>query len=151
MCGCTTTPSDHSVGGGDMGVAARMEIATAFSEWDAATGRGDLASVMEKFDQSDTIMIVGSDKGEVFKGRQQIEGWLKKLFVNNRFTWGVKQMEIDQYEANSAWIFIDGTMRISDLNGKVKGETPYRITGAMVRRGSQWKWRIWSGAIPAGE
>ena len=134
-----------------MGVAARMEIATAFSEWDAATGRGDLASVMEKFDQSDTIMIVGSDKGEVFKGRQQIEGWLKKLFVNNRFTWGVKQMEIDQYEANSAWIFIDGTMRRSDLNGKVKGETPYRITGAMVRRGSQWKWRIWSGAIPAGE
>jgi len=128
-----------------------MEIEAVFREWNDATGRGDLAAVLEQFDQSENIMLVGSDKGEVFKGRQQIEGWLKTLFENNRFTWSVEQMQADRYEPDSAWIFIDGTMRISDVNGKARGETPYRITGALVRRGSRWKWRMWSGAIPAGE
>jgi hypothetical protein len=96
-------------------------------------------------------MLVGSDKAEVFRGRTQIEAWLKKLFKNNRFSWSVKQMQIDAYEPGSARIFMDGAMHITDLNGKIKGETPYRISGVLVRRGNQWKWRLWNGSVPASE
>lgn len=151
LCGCATLQAQGAAGGVEGGGSARTEIEAGFRAWNAATGRGDLVAVMEQFDAGEGIMLIGSDRGEVFKGRQQIEAWLGKLFEKNRFTWDIKRMDIDPYQADSAWIFIDGSMKVSDIHGKLKGETPYRITGALTRRGHLWKWRIWSGAIPAGE
>ncbi len=151
LCGCSNTPGNGRLQGSEQRDTAQQGIETAIRDWNVATNSGDVAVVMERFDQSDTIMLVGSDRGEAFKGRQQIEGWLTKLFKNNRFSWDFERIEIDPFETDAAWVFLEGKMRLSDLSGNIKGETPYRITGTLIKRGSQWKWRIWSGSIPGSE
>jgi hypothetical protein len=35
-------------------------------------------------------------------------------------------------------------------SGKVS-KIPYRITAVMVKRGDEWKWKVFSGSIPRGE
>jgi hypothetical protein len=55
--------------------ALEPEIRIALQGWNDAASRGDLAAFMAPFDDSADILLVGSDKGEVFKGRAQVEGW----------------------------------------------------------------------------
>jgi ketosteroid isomerase-like protein len=128
------------------GEMIQKEIRSALDQWNIATGSRDLNKFMALLDDTPEVMIVGSDSAEIFKGRGQIESWIKKLFVHNGFTWEMSRIDID-YNGNTAWVFVDGTEVITTDKGKVY-RNPYRFTGILVKKNKQWKWRLFDGSYP---
>ena len=125
------------------------EIRAALGKWNETASRADLDGFMALFDESNDVMLVGSDRNEIYRGKAEIRGWLAQLFAHNRFSWDLSHPDIDANE-NTAWVFVDGTMTITDDTGAVT-KTPYRFAGVLVKRGQDWKWRLFDGSIPASE
>jgi subtilisin family serine protease/ketosteroid isomerase-like protein len=129
----------------------REEITQSLKAFNAATARGDIAAVMTQFDASDDILAAGSGKSQVFRGRERVKAWFEKLFETSRFTWDLTKVTVSD-SGDAAWAFVDGAMALSGKDGVVRASVPYRITAVFVRDvAGAWKWRVFSGAIPAGE
>ena len=126
----------------------KKEIAAALELWNNSARNRDVNHFMDLFDNSDAIMAVGSDSGEVFKGKEQIEGWMKMLFAHRSFSWEMKRVDID-YNGNTAWVFMDGSMIVTNDKGKT-AKFPYRFTGILVKVKNTWKWRLFDGSVPGG-
>ena len=73
----------------------RQEVSQVLQAWSRACSARDLNQVMAMIDDGPDVMVVGSEKGEVFKGRQQIEGWLKGLLAVRGFSWEMDRVDID--------------------------------------------------------
>jgi ketosteroid isomerase-like protein len=146
LAGCASTRPAPTPPSG----AVLAEIKGALQRWNDEAGRGDLPAFMSQFDDSPDILLVGSDKGEVFKGRAQIEGWLSKLMAKNRFSWQMDRVDISASD-DAAWVFVDGAMVVKNAAGKVLVTRAYRFTGVLVKRGDGWAWRLFHGSIPGGE
>ncbi len=128
----------------------KAEVRLALQRWSDLAGAGDLAAFMAQFDEGADLLVVGSDKGEVFQGRAAIEGWLGKLLAGNRFGWQMDRVDID-VNGDTAWAFVDGSMTVRAPGGKVRFTTPYRFTAVLVKRGDRWAWRLFHGSVPAKE
>lgn len=122
----------------------KTEITKTLELWNSTAKNSDLDKFMSFFDDNENILMVGSDSGEVFKGKEQIRGWLSQLFSFAGFSWEMNRVDIDWNE-NTAWVFIDGKMVIESKPGKVR-KAPYRFTGIMVKKGNEWKWRLFNGS-----
>jgi hypothetical protein len=96
----------------------QKEIRSALDQWNIATGSRGINKFMALLDDTPEVMIVGSDSAEIFKGRGQIEAWIKKLFVHKGFSWEMSRLDID-YNGNTAWVCVDGTEVITTDKGKV--------------------------------
>lgn len=130
--------------GGDHGA-----IRAALGKWNDAAGRADLDTLMTFFDDSGNVILAGSDHGEIYRGKKDIRAWLATLLAHRRFSWDLSHPDIDQ-NGDTAWVFVDGTMTVTD-DGGTASSTPYRFSGVLVKRGNDWKWRLFDGSIPAGE
>jgi ketosteroid isomerase-like protein len=110
----------------------------------------DLQSVMSIYDDSDDIMVVGSDSGEVFIGKERVRVFMKMIvsmpFI---FSFEIDKPVINQHQ-DIAWVFCDSKMVHTRTNGKVS-KIPYRITAVLVKKGNEWKWKMFSGSIPRSE
>ena len=126
-----------------------IEIKDVLKTWNDAAKSANLEDFMALYDNSSSVILVGSDSGEIFYGSDQIKGWLGGLFKNNSFEWEMNKTFIDHYE-NTAWVFMDGAMIVTNKEGK-KFQTPYRFTGILIRKNNGWKWRLFNGSIPKGE
>ena len=126
-----------------------QEITQALKDWNTATGSANSELTMAQFDNTENIMVIGSDSGEIYKGKEQIRGWMNALYKNNCFSWEMNRVDID-YSGKTAWVFVDGTMVVSRKSGKIR-RTPYRFTGILVKKGNAWKWRLFDGSVPASE
>ncbi|MEI7485417.1 MAG: nuclear transport factor 2 family protein [Ignavibacteriota bacterium] len=120
------------------------EITKTLELWNATAKNSDLEKFMTFFDDSENTLMVGSDSGEVFKGKEEIKGWLSQLFGFASFSWEMNRVDID-YNENTAWVFIDGKMVIESKSGKIR-KAPYRFTGIMIKKGDVWKWRLFNGS-----
>lgn len=129
---------------------AKAEVRQALQRWSDLAGAGDLAAFMAQFDEGADLLVVGSDKGEVFQGRAAIEGWLGKLLPGNRFGWQMDRVDVD-VNGDTAWAFVDGSMTVRAPSGKVRFTRPYRFTAVLVKRGDRWAWRLFHGSVPAKE
>ncbi len=125
-------------------------IRAALESWTDAASRGDLAAAVGQFDDQADVLLVGSDKGEVFQGRVAIEGWLRRILAKNRFSWAMDRVEIST-AGETAWVFVEGSMKVSDPAGTPRFTAPYRFSGVLVRRGDGWAWRLWHGSMPRAE
>jgi len=130
--------------------AVQGEVRRALEKFNEVAGSGDMAALMSQFDDGADIMLIGSDKGEVFKGRAAMEGWVLSLFKENRFGWQMDRVDISNH-GDTAWAFVEGKMIVRDTSGKVWKTTPYRFTAVLVRRGDGWAWRLFHGSVPAKE
>lgn len=130
--------------------AVAAEIRAALDRFNAASARGDLAAVLAGFDDRADILVVGSDKGEVYQGRAAMAGWLGKLYQGTGFGWQMDRVDLGHH-GDTAWVFVEGRMVLRDLaSGKVRGTTPYRFTGVLVKQGGAWTWRLFHGSVPGG-
>jgi len=129
--------------------AVQAEIRGALQRFDEATGRGDVVGALAQFDDQADILLVGSDRGEVYKGRAAMEKWLGALMKKSGFSWQMDRVEIGS-NGDTAWAFVEGTMKVTDLAGTPRGSTPYRFTAVLVRRGPAWAWRLFHGSVPGG-
>ena len=127
----------------------KMQIAKTLETWSAACKNADVDKVMSMFDNTANIMVVGSDKGEINKGKDEINIWLTKLFRVADFSWEMNRIDID-YFGKTAWVFVDGNMIVNFHKGGTN-ITPYRFTGILVKKKGEWKWRLFDGSIPKGE
>ena len=127
----------------------KIEIEGVLKEWNNAAKKANPDEFMSLYDSGADILLVGSDSGEIYKGRDQIKNWLSGLFKNNSFEWEMNNVYIDHYK-NTAWVFVDGAMIVTNHEGTTF-KTPYRFTGIMLKVHKEWKWRLFNGSIPQGE
>jgi|ERR1035437_1070365 SnoaL-like domain len=127
----------------------KSEITETLNLWNTVGKINNVDEVMSQFDSSENIILVGSDSGEIFRGKTQIKGWLVQLLKHAGFSWEMNKIDID-YNDNSAWVFVEGKMVVKWDSGETH-KTPYRFTGIMVKRNGVWKWRLFDGSIPRGE
>ncbi len=125
------------------------EINDALKTWNAAAKSANVELCLSMFDNSDDVMLVGSDKGEICKGRDQMRTWLSAIFAHANFSWEMNRIDIDS-NSKTAWVFVEGSMIVQWDNGHTK-KTPYRFTGILVKKSKVWKWRLFNGSIPRGE
>ena len=125
------------------------EITTALNLWNTACKNADLEQVMSMFDNSESIMVIGSANGEVNKGKDEIRKWLGDLFGFAGFSWEMNRIDID-YINKTAWVFIEGNMVVSIHNGETI-KKPYRFFAVLVKKKNVWKWRLFNGSEPQQE
>ena len=124
------------------------EIRTILQSWNNAAKNRDSTTIMNMFDKAEDIMLVGSDSGEIFKGRHDVKQFVSLLFSQYSFSWDMQRIDIS-FNDNTAWAFTDGNMIVTDNSGAFV--TPYRFTAIFVKRTDGWKWRLYNGSIPKGE
>lgn len=128
-----------------------VEVRRALDHFSEVSGRGDLAAVLALFDDRADILLVGSDKGEVYQGRPAMQAWLGQLYQASGFSWQMDRVEISHH-GETAWLFVEGKMNVRDKsNGKLRFSAPYRFTGVLVKRGDRWLWRLFHGSAPGKE
>ena len=128
--------------------AIKKEITAALEVWNNSAKNRDVTHFMDLFDNTEAIIVAGSDSGEVFKGKEQIEGWMKMLFAHRSFSWEMNRVDMD-HNGNTAWVFMDGSMIVTNDKGKTV-KFPYRFTGILVKVKNTWKWRLFDGSVPGG-
>jgi ketosteroid isomerase-like protein len=128
--------------------AFKKEITSSLELWNNLAKNRDVTHFMDLLDNTEEIMVVGSDSGEVFKGKEQIKSWMKILFAHRSFSWEMNRVDID-HNGNTAWVFMDGYMIVTNDKGKT-AKFPYRFTGILVKVKNIWKWRLFDGAVPGG-
>jgi ketosteroid isomerase-like protein len=127
----------------------KNEITETLKTWNTACKNADLEQVMAMLDNTAEIMVVGSDKGEINKGTEEVRNWIGRIFGFAGFSWEMDRIDIDS-NGKTAWVFMDGKM-IVDFKKGGQRVTPYRFTGIMVKKGGVWKWRLFDGSVPQGE
>ena len=73
----------------------KAEIMETLKQWNNAGKNANLDQIMALYDNTDNIFMAGSDSGEIFKGKDQIKGWLALLLKNNSFSWEMNRIDID--------------------------------------------------------
>jgi SnoaL-like domain len=112
--------------------------------------RRDLPGFMALFEDTDDILLVGSDTGEVFRGRARVAGFLKQLYaLPFTFSFDMTNVTIQRH-ADSAWAFVGGAMVHTAADGTAT-KRPYRFSIAMVKVGQTWRWQLFHGSVPGGE
>lgn len=130
--------------------AVEAEVRKALEAFNTTTAAGDLEGTLNHFEARPDILLVGSDKGEVYKGRAAMEGWLKALYRGNRFHWEMDRVDISHH-GDTAWAFVEGRMVVQDPAGKLRFKAPYRYSAVLVRRDGGWAWRMFHGSVPNRE
>jgi ketosteroid isomerase-like protein len=126
------------------------DIRNGFEKMNEMLATKDLQKVMNIFDDAEDIMVIGSDSGEVYIGKNRVQSFLK-IIVSMPFVFSFEMDSLSiNHSKNIAWFFGDGKMVHTRPNGKVS-KVPYRITAVMVQKGNDWKWKVFSGSIPRGE
>ncbi len=125
----------------------QTEVRQALGRFSDLSGRGDVALFMSQFDSVADIMMVGSGKEQVFKGRAAIEQWLAPLLPTKHISFQMDRVDISSH-GETAWAFVEGTETIRDETGKVLASDPYRFTAVLVKQGDRWVWRLFHGSTP---
>jgi ketosteroid isomerase-like protein len=124
----------------------KAEITEVLKQWNAACKKADVDELMSLFDNTDNIILIGSDSGEIFKGKVQMRAWLTDFCKYMKVSWDMDRVDID-YNDNTAWVFVDGLMNYENKAGKT-WKSHYRFTGIMVKKDGVWKWRLFDGSKP---
>lgn len=107
-------------------------------------------SAMSIWDAGENISLIGSDSGEVYIGRANVVEFFRMICrFSFTFSFDLDHVTID-HDGGMAWVFVDGKM-VHHLKDGRTSKVPYRITAVMVKRGEEWRWRVFSGSIPRGE
>ena len=147
LFGCASQGSGSPTSSGNV----QAEVRRALDQFNELSGRADLSAIMAQFDDKADIMIVGSDVGEVFKGRAAMEGWLESLYKSSGFSWQMDRVEIS-HNGDTAWAFVEGKMNVnSKATGKLRFSKPYRFSAVLVKQGDRWVWRLFHGSAPGKE
>lgn len=109
--------------------------------------RRDLALVDDFAAGADTL-LVGSEVGEVARGRAGVAAHLKTLFDRPQtiaFAW--REVEVSVH-GHVAFLHAEGEVVVRGDDGETR--RPYRLTGVLVLQGGLWKWRLYHGSEPHG-
>lgn len=102
--------------------------------------------VLAEFVPSDDVLLVGSEAGEIAKGRQALEVFFVRVFARDAtFSWEWDRVDVS-HSSDLAWFFAEGWVILS--TARQQRRSPYRISGVLERRGERWLWRHYHGSEP---
>jgi hypothetical protein len=105
--------------------------------------------VLAEFVPGDEVLLIGSEVGEIAKGRQELEGFFTRVFARQAtFSWEWDRMDVS-HAGDLMWFFAEGQVILSSASGQRK--SPYRISGVLERHGGRWLWRQYHGSEPVSE
>lgn len=119
--------------------------------WEILKRFGELVStrnmqLINEFTKGDDILLVGSEAGEVARGRNEIEAFFVRIFAREEtFSWEWDRVNL-AHSGDLAWFFAEGRVVIS--TAKEQKKTPYRISGVLERRAHRWLWKQYHGSEP---
>ncbi|MEI7829934.1 MAG: nuclear transport factor 2 family protein [Prolixibacteraceae bacterium] len=125
------------------------EILQTLQHFNTAAQNSNTDQLMALFDKASTIMFIGGDSAEIWKGDDQIRGHLNSIFPGESVSLQMDRVDID-YNENTAWVFMDGYIAILTNKGE-KFKAPYRFTAILVKRDDDWKFRLFNGSNPGGK
>jgi ketosteroid isomerase-like protein len=105
--------------------------------------RKDLA-IVDEF--SPNSILVGSEPGEIARGRTEIESFFKEFFsqpVQVRWRWGAMHVAAAR---DIVWFFVEGMAFAQGPD--VEQQAPYRLAGVLRRQDERWLWQQFHGAEP---
>jgi ketosteroid isomerase-like protein len=107
----------------------------------------DADSILTMFDNSDDIMLVGSDSSEVKHGLKEISDLVKGA-TNKPYTinWDFTNAEIFA-TSQVAWAFNNNYLTLLNSDGS-QIRVPYRLTSVWVKKGKNWKLKFFNGSVP---
>lgn len=108
----------------------------------------DLA-VADEFAKGEGTLLIGSAKGESYRGRAAIEGHFAKLFARPEtlaFSWREVNVEV---RGAVAWLAAEGELILRGEAGEQR--RPYRLNGVFELQGGRWKWRLFHGSEPTAQ
>lgn len=111
-----------------------------------AAREGNTEKLMALFDDSPSIMFVGGDSAEIWKGKDAIRGHLNSMFPDEKVILDMNRSEVNRNQG-SAWVFADGHINIVLGNGQTI-HALYRYSMMLVERKGVWKISIYHGANP---
>jgi len=124
------------------------EVLIALQRLKEAFQTRNVKAALESFVADEGVVIVGSEAGETAEGVEQLRTYFEKVLsgpITYDFQW-------EKCDVNSigdvAWLFANGRMETTSAAGHHRH--PYRITGVLCRRGSEWMWAQYHGSEPAG-
>ncbi len=113
----------------------QRDIRKELAQFSELSGKSDLEGVVARFDEDADILLVGSDAGEVFKGRAAIREWLGRLYKSSGFRWQMDRIEISHH-GNTAWAFVEGNAIVTNRQtGAPRFTAPYRFSAIRPTRG----------------
>jgi ketosteroid isomerase-like protein len=125
---------------------AERGVRRALMRLNALLAERDMALVDEFLD-SDDVLLVGSEMGEVARGREGVSAHFKEIFGRRRtlsFSW--REVEVSVHGA-VAFLHAEGEAVLTDAKGKAE-RRPYRLTGVFELHRGLWKWRLFHGSEP---
>ncbi len=91
--------------------------------------------------------LVGSEAGEIAANPDELHALFKMLFARPvRHAFDFSRFDVDR-EGNIAWLFAEGHLVMTGDAGVSR--CPYRLTAIFQHTGTDWIWRLFSGAEPA--
>lgn len=90
--------------------------------------------------------LVGSEKGEVFQTRDELERKFAVIFANPRqlvFEWPRREITV---EGDVAWVFVEGDLIYRGPAGDER--KTYNATFVFQRLDGRWRWRQFFGSEP---
>jgi ketosteroid isomerase-like protein len=102
--------------------------------------------VLDEFAPGDDVLLIGSDAGEVARGRRELQAFFTRIFAReNTFSWEWDHLDVS-HSGNIAWFFAEGRAVLTTAQKQRKA--PYRISGILERPGARWLWRQYHGSEP---
>jgi hypothetical protein len=90
-------------------------------------------------------LLVGSEPGEVARGRPAIAALLGSIHAKDYIVW----WDLPKLEAGGGgdhvWFFAEGEVVLADTTVR---RLPYRISGALTRTETGWRWALFHGSEP---
>lgn len=109
---------------------------------------GDVTAILACFEPD--VVFFGSGDGEQAVGHAGLEAMLRMLSPHadgGTFTIEWESLTGDRL-GDIGFVRGVGRVRSSGTLAKFDG-TPYRVTGALVRRDGAWRWKVYHGSEPA--
>lgn len=123
----------------------REQVCKALERFNALVSTKNL-QVLAEFAPGDDVLLVGSDAGEIWRGRRELESFFVRIFARDT-TYSWEWDGIDVFRAGDiAWFFAEAQIVLMTDNEQRK--TSYRTSGVLERHGERWLWKQYHGSEP---
>jgi ketosteroid isomerase-like protein len=103
-------------------------------------------ALLDEFARGPDTLLVGSEAGEISRGREQLRTHFAKIFARPEtlaFSW--REVEVSVH-GTTAWLHAEGEVVLKGSDGETR--RPYRLTAVFELQNGLWKWRLFHGSEP---
>jgi ketosteroid isomerase-like protein len=101
-------------------------------------------AIVDQFEPD--ALLVGSEPGEIARGRAAIAALFAGIFKSGRSVWWEWDSVEAKRSAASIWLFAEGDAVLAGAGREDR--LPYRLSGVLVERQGAWSWQLFHGSEP---